>query len=105
MQPETETGCCGLWVVKSPPSHVPLCRGLAPRGARGHVAAVPRLPLGCGVPVPSQGLDTVWWAQLGTWLSIRAGEPRDPEAGQVLGLFLRGWKGKRKPVGLSGDLE
>ena len=74
-----------------------------PVRARGHVAAVPRLPLGCGVP--SQGLDTVWWAYLGTWLSIRAGEPRDPEAGQVLGLFLGGWKGKGKPVGLSCDLE
>ena len=88
MQPETETGCCGLFGVKSHPH--PMCPSAGawrPVGARGHVAAVPRLPLGCGVP--SQGLDTVWWVQLETWLSIWAGEPRD-SGGAGAGAISRG---------------
>ena len=98
MRPESATGCCGRLGVKSHPH--PMCPSAGawlPVGARGHMAAVPRLPLGCGVPA------RVWILSGGySWrrgCRYGLGSP-GTRAGQVLGLFLGGWKGEGDPVGL-----
>lgn len=98
MRPESATGCCGRLGVKSHPH--PMCPSAGawlPVGARGHMAAVPHLPLGCGVPA------RVWILSGGySWrrgCRYGLGSP-GTWAGQVLGLFLGGWKGEGDPVGL-----
>lgn len=82
----------GWWKGPPAPPYSPLCRGLAPRGAKGHGAAVPCLPLGCGDP--SQGLDTVCMNVAGDMADdVGWGAWGLDPSGQAPGLF-RGWAGK-----------